>query len=512
MRRVLSVILYFALIMKPLFSRAQGALSQGLSDWELFLSSILFISISLVLIYLVKKRKSRYKLETEELKKKIDDIEDQAEHFREHEETMLKEKVKELKIQIEDMSLNYKALQDSLKKTKQDSLHNSMLLSNLGSSIRTNLNGIIGFSILLENEFALTEEDELFEYTRDIKTSGESLMYLLNNIIDINRIEANTLDIKESICDIHQLLDEVTAEYKAKLDEKNVKLVVQDEGIPVFLADTEVLKHVLINTIDNAVKFTEKGYVKISTAYHRELESVEIRIKDTGIGIDKAYLPDLFEPYRQYSLGYSKKNYQGIGLGLPLVKRLIEKMNGAIEIESEKTVGTTVTITIPFKKSAVVTAKEEQKQQSETAETKTETSIGLKKRNMNILIVDPEKLDGMLLKKMLEDYGEVYLASDSDDAVQRVEIFNSHNKNFDLIIIETGMNGLKTEKQKLLDVFKSKMKTVANTKFIALSSFPQLGEEEEMMNHGFDGYVAKPVVKQNLFKIINNVFVNEQIS
>ena len=131
---------------------------------------------------------------------------------------------------------------------------------------------------------------------------------------------------------------------------------------------------------------------------------------------------------------------------------------------------------------------------------------------MNILIVDPEKLDGMLLKKMLEDYGEVYLASDGDDAVQRVEIFNSHNKNFDLIIIETGMNGLKTEKQKLLDVFKSKMKTVANTKFIALSSFPQLGEEEEMMNHGFDGYVAKPVVKQNLFKIINNVFVNEQIS
>ncbi len=496
-----------------LLSADGGAASKG-SVVELYVAGLLFIVAAVFLFYLVKKRKAKFLREVNTLEENIKALKEQGLELKKQEEKLLEEKVKEMKVQIEDMTLNYKALQDSLKRVREDSLRNSMLLSNLGSSIRTNLNGIIGFSILLENEFALNEEDELFEYTRDIKASGESLMYLLNNIIDINRIEANTLDLKETVCDLHRLLEEVTADYKAQLEEKKIKLVVLDEGIPAFLADTEALKHVLINLLDNAVKFTEKGYIKITATYNTDSESVEIRIKDTGIGIDKAYLPDLFEPYRQYSLGYSKKNYQGKGLGLPLVKKLVDKMNGAIEIESEKMAGTTVTVTIPFKKSAGLNKSEPQDRKAKTAQTQqtTETAPGLIKDNLKVLIVDREKLDGMLLKKMLEGYGEVVVTASSTEALQKVDLLVRQQKQPDLIIVETKMNALKGGNLTLLNALKRKLKAPEETFFIALSSFPQPGEEEKMYRQGFNGYMVKPVIKKDLIKVINNVFVNRQIS
>ncbi len=474
---------------------------------------LIFLSGFFILVFFNNKKKKYFIIQIADLEKKNKKIKEQIATFGKNEEQISKKKIQTLKNNLEDMAINYKALQNSLELTKHDSLRNSVLLSNLGHSIRTNLNGIIGFSILLENEFALNEDAELFDYTQDIKQSGESLMYLLNNIIDISRIEANTFTLKQEECDLKLITEDVIREYKHKADEKKLTIVFQDEGVPIFTSDTDVLKHVFVNLLDNAIKFTEKGYVKISTSFNVETQKIEWFIKDTGVGIDKAYLPDIFEPYRQYSLGYSKKKFQGIGLGLPLVKKLLEKIHATINIESEKAVGTFVKVVLPYiiEKSKVSVSDNKFNKNHDLKETGKLPDVELYIDKLNILVVEPEKFDGMLLKKMLSNAGTVFLAVNRDEALRHVELFNIKSLTFDIIFIELNINNIQGEIA-LMEKIKSKNKNYSKIPFVAISSFPQINEKDEVLAQGFNAYIAKPIIKSNLIKIINNLFIQHEFN
>ncbi len=471
---------------------------------------IILLITAVLLVYFSLKRKKYFLQQLATLKRQNHKLQEQISNLEKGEEQLFVKRMRALKEEIEDMTINYKSLQNSLGQTKKDSIRNSILLSNLGHSIRTNLNGIIGFSILLENEFALNEENELFEYTQDIKQSGESLMYLLNNIIDFSQIEANTLNIKSEACDLKTMTEEIVAEYKHKADEKKLKIVYQDEGVPLFTIDNKVLKHVLVNLLDNAIQFTEKGYIKISTAFHKESKEIEWSIVDTGVGIDKAYLPDLFEPYRQHSLGYSGKSYQGIGLGLPLSKKLLEKLKGTIKVASEKAVGTTVTVTIPFKRRYKVASsgsKPIEKSQIQDAHTIPESKLNV--TELTVLVVEPEKFDGMLMKKMLDNAANIFIATDGMEALQQMELLGTKSTLFDLVFIELKVNQL-PDGSLLINEMKKKNPNYKTVSFVAMSSFPQLGEEEEVIAQGFNAYLPKPIVKSSLIKIVNNMFENRE--
>ncbi len=473
-----------------------------------YLAGIFFVVASAGLIFILKKKTDGFKEQVAALERQSKKIKEQIALVGTDEDKLVEKRKAELKNTIEEMSLTLKALRSSLEKTKKDSLRNSVLIANLGHSIRTNLNGIIGFAILLENEFALNEEDELFEYTQNIKQSGEDLIYLLNNIIDISRIEADSLKPKQNECDIREITENVINEYKSKADDKGINIVYKNEGVPMFTSDEEILKHIFINLLDNAVKFTEKGYIKITTLYDPDTKIIKWIIKDTGIGIDKAYLSDIFEPYRQFSLGYSKRNYKGIGLGLPLVKKLLDKMEGAIDVKSEKARGTTVTVSIPFreKKKPVKTGgKEKDNRLAHTDEKGEELEVS----NMNILVVEPEKFDGMLMKKMLDSAGAVFLALDGNQAVEHIENFNAKGMTFDMVFVELKSNETETG-QTLLEKIREKYEVYQKIPFVAISLFPKLNEDVEVRQQGFDAYLSKPVIKTNLFKVINSLFLHKK--
>jgi signal transduction histidine kinase len=498
-------VLFLFLFLLPLFVTAKSnSLFYGQTGY--YLLAVLFFVAAVVLILFSKRKNTGFKTQIAALERQTKKIKEQIAVVGKDENRLVEKRKKELKNIINEMSLTLKALQSSLEKTKKDLLRNSVLIANLGHSIRTNLNGIIGFAILLENEFALNEEDELYEYTQNIKQSSEDLMYLLNNIIDISRIEADSLKLKQNVCDIKELTANVIEEYKTKADEKGINIVYQNEGVPLFACDKEILRHIFINLLDNAVKFTEKGYIKISTVFDPNVKIIKWIIKDTGVGIDKAYLADIFEPYRQFSLGYSKRNYQGIGLGLPLVKKLIDKMEGAIDVKSEKARGTTVTVSIPFKEN--VRGKGKQGKPLRDSKKKSdEKSEELKVENLNILVVEPENFDGMLMKKMLDTAGIVYLAFDGNEAIEHIENFNSKSLTFDLVFIELVANEMEGENT-LLEKIRKNYGAYEKVPFIAISSFPKLNEESEVLSQGFNAYLSKPVIKTNLFKVINSLFLH----
>jgi len=234
-------------------------------------------------------------------------------------------------------------LKKALKRAEEENFQKNTFLSNLSSEIRTPLNNIIGFSSLLETETSLIENKELFEYARGISESGDRLINLLNNIIDISRIESHDMDITIKPCAVSTIISSVAQLYVFKANDQKIKFNIINKDIPDALADDKVLTKILGGIVDNAIKYTEKGFVNISTGFEHKTNEITIRVKDSGCGIDPTYLKEIFNAFRRESPGYSAE-LQGTRLGLPIAKRLVEMMDGAIEIESKKGEGTTVTV------------------------------------------------------------------------------------------------------------------------------------------------------------------------
>ncbi|MFH1936838.1 MAG: HAMP domain-containing sensor histidine kinase, partial [Bacteroidota bacterium] len=245
-------------------------------------------------------------------------------------------------------------LKKALKRAEEENFQKNTFLSNLSSEIRTPLNNIIGFASLLETETSLIENKELFEYARGISESGDRLINLLNNIIDISRIESHDVEIVIKTCAVSTIISSVAQLYVFKANDQKIKFNIINKDIPDALADDKVLTKVLGGIVDNAIKYTEKGFVNISSGYQAKTNEITIRVKDSGNGIDPSYLKEIFNAFRPESPGYSKE-IQGTRLGLPIAKRLVEMMDGGIEIDSKKGEGTTVTI---FLKAALKQAEE----------------------------------------------------------------------------------------------------------------------------------------------------------
>ncbi|MES2139362.1 MAG: ATP-binding protein [Bacteroidota bacterium] len=273
-------------------------------------------------------------------------------------------------------------------------------LSNMSHEIRTPLNGIIGFtSILLQSDLPPKEKKQL----EIIKTSGNILMALINDILDLAKINEGKVELEESVFNLSDLVNEILASFELRLNEKNLKMVkMYDENIPnLLIGDPIRISQILINLVNNSNKFTNNdGQIAVNVSLREQDEEnaiIEFNISDTGIGISKEKIKTIFEPFVQGNNGSSFK-HEGTGLGLSIVKRLINLMNGTIAIDGKLNEGTTVTVIIPFKK----TAKRE-------ATEKTETVLlpnDLKDiSHLKVLIADDNEINQLLAKTILLKFG-----------------------------------------------------------------------------------------------------------
>lgn len=240
---------------------------------------------------------------------------------------------------------------NAIEVTKQTAELKQQFFANMSHEIRTPLNAIIGFASLLERESF--QNKQVAEYVRTITSSSNTLLVLINDILDLTKIDAGKLEIKNEPVNLVSIINDVKTMLSIKLNEKNLNLILElDPTIPykLYLDETRI-RQILVNLIGNAIKFTETGYVKVK-AFHKfsqknqGLTNVFIEVIDTGIGIPEEQQKIIFESFSQVS-GQSFRKYGGTGLGLSITKRLVEAMGGEIKLSSKLNIGSTFSFIIP---------------------------------------------------------------------------------------------------------------------------------------------------------------------
>jgi signal transduction histidine kinase len=237
-------------------------------------------------------------------------------------------------------------IEDKSRQIEAANRHKSEFLANMSHELRTPLNAIIGFSEVLQEKLFGELNEKQAEYTDDILTSGRHLLSLINEILDLSKVEAGRMELEAATFDLPLAIENARTFVRERATKHGIRLDVDvDERLGDYVGDERKIKQILLNLLSNAVKFTpEGGRIEISA---RQINaSVEISVSDTGIGIAPEDLPKIFEEFRQVGSDYSHK-VEGTGLGLTLAKKFVELHGGKIWVTSELGEGSTFTFTLP---------------------------------------------------------------------------------------------------------------------------------------------------------------------
>jgi len=400
-----------------------------------------------------------------------------------------------------DISFRIK-MEEELRSAKQKadaaSKSKSEFIASMSHEIRTPMNSILGFAEVLEQEL---DNSVMVDYVRSIQSSGKTLLSLINDILDFSKIEAGKTDIKYEPVHIRGLIQDIAEIFKFSAKEKKFDLVTElYDHLPDYLMLDELrIKQILLNLVSNAVKFTENGYVKISTrANNTSGGKVELSIivKDTGIGIDSKQQEKVFKVFEQME-GQDNKRYGGTGLGLAISNKLASLMDGKILLESKKNKGSTFTLTLNNVEIA-----------GDTDEQKTVFDSGNGKINFKpakVLIVDDNESNRKVLQLKLMKYNfEIFEATNGIQALSMLK-----NTIPDIMFIDLNMpemNGYELY-EKICE-----HDTLKNIPAIAVTAFTLDHDEEKGLNAGFDGYVSKPVDFNIIFSILKKYIEYEELT
>lgn len=446
---------------------------------------VLFINQKFTQKRLLKEAEKRYLKYLDVFTKKEEDIE---QHINQH--------TKELNEQIEESRQKDLALKKALKRAEDANYLKNAFLANMSHEIRMPLNGIIGFSSLLETELSLLENKELYEYATGIQQSGDRLLNLLNNIIDISRIEANEIEVDMHSCDVNQIMQHVFDLTVFSANEKALAFKSKLGKVPPVIADNAKLMRVFHIVVENAIKYTDEGFVTITSVYDSEKNQVIVKVKDTGQGMEEEYQQHLFEAFRQESVGYNR-SYQGAGLGLPLAKRLLSLMFADIDIESKRDFGTTVKLYLACESPGNKNKGLENTQRIIAIPNAPE--IG----QLDIFIVEDDRMNRMVLEKILRKAGHLTMAIDGEESLKIISETHKRGHVFQVMLFDINLpspwDGIKLMKE-----IRKTYKEYRYVPFIAQTAYAMAGDREKMLDAGFDDYIAKPINKNELMTIIKN--------
>jgi len=453
--------------------------------------SLLLVAVALIINLSRKVKSLTAAIQTKE--NEVNAVKAEMEELQQSIGKHIEEKIQLVEEQIRESEKVDISLKKALKRSEESNFLKNAFLSNISHEIRTPLNNIIGFASLLEAEISLLEHKELFDYARSISESGDRLLHLLNNIIDISKLEANDMQITLRPCNINNIVANATQLYIFKANEQKLKLNLTTNELPSALIDEKELLKVISAILENSIKYTQKGFINISTDFNDDKNEISIRIKDTGVGIDPSYLPIVFDPFRQDSLGFSKE-LQGAGLGLPLAKSLVDMMRGRIEIDSVKGNGTTVTLFFPPEK----TNPEDKPSLKPSRKQKFKTLQGLE-----IFIVEDDLMNKIVLYEMTKSLGNVVTAVNGDETLKIIRQTYDENKIFDVMLFDINLpppwDGIR-----LMQEVRKNWKEYKNIPFIAQTAYAMAGDKEKLLEAGFDDYISKPINQQELYSIIKN--------
>lgn len=272
----------------------------------------------------------------------------------------LKEKnFKNVQLQIQGLEKQNKQLRQEINKALELSKSRMTFLASLSHELRTPINSIIGFiDILLDSKLNLTEEEKT-KYLNYISVNSRRLLILINDIIDLAKIDSGTISLEYSEVNLNAEVRDTINLFREKIKQKQLDLILEldpDLETKFLYADRNRLHQIISNLITNAIKFTEEGFIKIST--RKEADNFILSVEDTGIGIPEGEINFIFEEFRRASTAI-RKSIEGTGLGLSITKRLVELMKGEIKVESQEGIGTTFTVIFPANKNLESKSKRE---------------------------------------------------------------------------------------------------------------------------------------------------------
>jgi len=370
----------------------------------------------------------------------------------------------------------------------------SGFMANISHEIRNPLNAIIGLSNSLARSELSLQHKEIVEY---LKISSHNLLNIVNDILDFSKIEANKVELYNDNFEVEQLSREVCASYNASAKLKKLDLSYKiDSDVPLSLyGDGIKLQQILINLVGNAIKFTKKGGVTISVKRGKtdnEKVYLIIEVADTGIGIKKEDYDRLFQSFTQLDSSTTKE-YSGTGLGLVIVKRYTDLMNGTVSFSSEFGKGSTFVITIPFNLpvNPVTVAEPEH------------SSIDISKLNLKILVAEDDRINQLYLKGFLKGKGfQVDAASNGIEVLEKVNL----NK-YDIILMDgqmPGMDGFEATRR----IREKEILSNTHTPIIAITGYAITGDKEKFLDSGMDDYISKPIDESRLTYLIQKFAEN----
>lgn len=372
-------------------------------------------------------------------------------------------------------------------------------MANMSHEIRTPMNAIVGMSrLLLSKE---PREDQL-RYLNAIQQSADNLLVIINDILDLSKIEAGKIEIEHTDFSIKEVIDSVKDMLLFKAEEKGLELKVNmdEEHIPYrLIGDPTRINQVLINLAGNAVKFTEKGYVAISVNLQKHKEDkywIKFDITDTGIGIAPDYVDKIFESFTQAGTDVARK-FGGTGLGLTISKQLVTLMDGEITVTSKLGKGTTFSVLLPFDIS--------ENQEPEEAQTVIDDATKEKLNTLHLLLVEDNEFNRMVaedtLKEILPDL-KVDIAVNGKEAVDKVEL-----NNYDIVLMDIQMpvmDGVTATKN-----IRQQLPSPKNdTKIIAMTANVLQEDVQKYFDIGMNAYVSKPFQTDELLLKMASVIKN----
>ncbi|MBT4838295.1 MAG: response regulator [Methylococcales bacterium] len=360
----------------------------------------------------------------------------------------------------------------------------STFLANMSHEIRTPLNHVLGFAEIISEE---DDVDEMHDCAIKIETAGKHLLGLINDILDLSKIESDGMDLRLSSFNLDELTANINDLFTATCQTKDIELTILNQ-LPnhTVVADMQRLQQIMINIVGNAVKFIEQGSIKFHIDKVDNLYLFEVI--DTGPGMDQKTVDNIFKPFEQ---GYAGHDKGGTGLGMAITHRFIEMMQGQITIQSEQGAGSCFSITLPLK-----TANDN----IETDDLDKSKKSHIQLKNIKALIVDDNELNRELLKFFLKKEGiNAQMAINGKQCCDILEKVTEEDSP-DIIFMDIRMPVMSGD-----DAFLYCKKRHPKIKYIAATSSVMKKDLDQYKNLGFDGYLPKPMSMSGVLKILKKV-------